>query len=82
MNRIVSPRVVLQVFVFVGVAPFLPLWISGRWDWWQAWIYAVVCVLGFAISRALAARRHPDLLAERARFMDYENAPPWDGSWA
>ena len=26
----------------------------------------------------LAARRHPDLLAERARFMQHENAKPWD----
>jgi len=52
--------------------------ISWRWDWWEAWVYAVICILGFAISRALAARRHPDLLAERARFMQHENAKPWD----
>jgi protein-S-isoprenylcysteine O-methyltransferase Ste14 len=63
---------------FVVVIPFLPLLISSRWDWWEAWVYAIICILGFAISRVLAARRHPDLLAERARFMQHENAKPWD----
>lgn len=68
----------VQVLVFVVAVPFLPLLISGRWGWWQAWVYAMVCILGFAISRALAARRHPDLLTERGRFLDHENAKPWD----
>jgi protein-S-isoprenylcysteine O-methyltransferase Ste14 len=30
------------------------------------------------ISRVLAARRHPDLIAERARFMQHEDAKSWD----
>ena len=68
---------VLMVFFIVGI-PFLPLLISRRWDWWEAWGYALIGILGFAISRAVAARRHPDLLAERARFMQYENAKTWD----
>jgi len=63
---------------FVVVVPFLPLLISWRWDWWEAWAYAIIGILGFAISRVLAARRHPDLLAERARFLQHENAKPWD----
>ncbi len=63
---------------FVAVMPFLPLLISWRWNWWEGWVYAIIGILGFAISRVLAARRHPDLLAERARFMQYENAKSWD----
>jgi len=39
------------------VVPLLPLLISWRWDWWEAWVYAMICILGFVISRALAARR-------------------------
>lgn len=73
-----SPGVIAQMVFFVAVIPFLPLLISRRWDWWEAWAYAVIGILGFAISRALAAQRHPDLLAERARFMQHENAKPWD----
>jgi protein-S-isoprenylcysteine O-methyltransferase Ste14 len=77
-QRIISPRVILQVLFFVVVIPFLPLLISRRWDWWEAWVYAIIGILSFAISRVLAARRHPDLIAERARFMQHENAKSWD----
>ncbi|MCX6031895.1 MAG: isoprenylcysteine carboxylmethyltransferase family protein [Chloroflexi bacterium] len=76
--RIISPRVILQLLFFIVVIPFLPLLISWRWDWWEAWTYAILSILGFAISRVLAARRHPDLIAERARTMQHENAKPWD----
>jgi hypothetical protein len=59
-----------------------PLVISPRWDWWEAWVYAIVCIVGFAVSRGLAARRHPDLLAERARFLQHEDAKSWDKTLA
>ena len=76
--RSIPPRAIIQMLFFVVVVPFLPLLISWHWDWWEAWVFALVCILGFAISRALAARRHPDLLAERARFLQHEDAKPWD----
>ncbi|MBP8000245.1 MAG: isoprenylcysteine carboxylmethyltransferase family protein [Chloroflexi bacterium] len=77
-QKIFLPRVVIQVLFFVVVVPFLPLLISWRWDGWEAWMYAIIAILGFAISRALAAQRHPDLLAERARMLQHEDAAPWD----
>ena len=77
-QKIISPRVVVQVLFFIVVIPFLPLLISRRWDWWEAWVYAIIGILSFAISRVLVARRHPDLIAERARIMQHENAQPWD----
>jgi protein-S-isoprenylcysteine O-methyltransferase Ste14 len=73
-----TPLVLLQTLLFVVLVPFLPLLLSGRWKWWEAWAYAGVAILGFAISRFLAARRHPDILAERARFMQHEDAKSWD----
>lgn len=76
--RSIPPRAIVQMLFFVVVVPFLPLLISWHWDWWEAWVYALVCILGFAISRALAARRHPDLLAERARILQHEDTAPWD----
>lgn len=82
-TRVLTLRVLLLSFLFVVVGPFLPLLISQQWDWWQAWVYAVVSIVGFVISRALAARRHPDLLAERARSLQTrENAKPWDKTLA
>src|SRR3989304_2039983 len=77
-QRIFSPRVVVQMLFFVVVIPFLPLLLSWHWDWWDAWVYALIGILSFAVSRVLVARRHPDLLAERARLMQHEDAKPWD----
>jgi protein-S-isoprenylcysteine O-methyltransferase Ste14 len=74
----ISPRAIIQALFFVVIISFLPLLISRRWNWWEAWVYAGITILGFAISRALAARRHPDLLAERARHMRHENVQSWD----
>jgi protein-S-isoprenylcysteine O-methyltransferase Ste14 len=77
-QKIISLRVVVQLLFFIVAIPFLPLLISWRWDWWEAWVYAISGILSFAISRLLAARRYPDLIAERARFMQHENTKPWD----
>jgi protein-S-isoprenylcysteine O-methyltransferase Ste14 len=73
-----SPRVIVRMMFFIIVVPFLPLLISWHWGWWEAWVFAVICIGGFAVSRVLAARRNPDLIAERARFMQHEDAKPWD----
>jgi len=77
-QRTITPRVILQLLLFIVVVPFLPLLISWRWAWWQAWVYAGVCILGFVVSRVLAARRDPGVIAERARFLQHEDAAPWD----
>jgi protein-S-isoprenylcysteine O-methyltransferase Ste14 len=74
----ISAGVILQMLFFVVGIPLLPLLISWRWNWREAWVYAAVCILGFAISRILAARQHPDLIAERARTMQHEDIKPWD----
>jgi protein-S-isoprenylcysteine O-methyltransferase Ste14 len=80
--NIFSPRVILQMLIMVVLAPFLPLLISRHWDWWEAWAYGLICVIGFAISRLLVARRHPDLIAERARMLQHEDAASWDKTLA
>ena len=74
----VTPGLIIMLLLVVVAVPMLPLLISRRWDWWEAWAFAAVSVLSFAVSRALAARRHPDLLAERARLMRHDDAKPWD----
>ena len=77
-KKAISPRAIIQMLIAIVFIPLVPLVISRRWDWWEAWAYAVVCILGFAVSRWLAARRNPDLLAERARFLQHEDTAPWD----
>jgi protein-S-isoprenylcysteine O-methyltransferase Ste14 len=77
-QKSVTPRVIVQLLLVIVVLPFLPLLISWNWRWWEAWVYALLCIVGFAASRLLALRRHPDLLSERARFMRHEDTVPWD----
>lgn len=77
-QKIISWHIVIPMLFIVVVIPFLPLLISQEWSWWEAWVYAAICILGFVISRVLAGQRHPDLLAERARFLQHEDAKSWD----
>jgi protein-S-isoprenylcysteine O-methyltransferase Ste14 len=77
-KKMLSLRVLIQALFFIVLVPFLPLLISREWGWWEAWVYGLLGIFSFAISRALAAKRHPDLIAERAKFMQHEDAETWD----
>ena len=69
---------IIQMLVFIILVPFLPILITWNWGWLEAWIYALFGIFGFIISRILAARRHPDLLAERAKFTQHDDIKSWD----
>ena len=73
-----TPGVILQLIVFIVLVPFLPIIITGDWGWLEAWLYALINIFGFIISRILAGRRHPDLLTERARMGQHTDAKNWD----
>lgn len=77
-QKTITPAVIIQLLIVLVLIPFLPLLISRRWDWWEAWIYAICMIFGFIISRALAARRNPDIIRERAQSMQQENTETWD----
>ena len=77
-NKPVIWRVIVQMVIVVIIAPFIPMIISSQWGWWQAWAYAVASILAFVVSRLIVARKHPDLIAERARFMQAKDTKPWD----
>ena len=77
-ESVLTLRVLLMLLVFIVVVPMLPLLISWDWDWWEAWAYAVVNILGFVASRALASRKNPDLLVERGKFLQHDNPETWD----
>jgi protein-S-isoprenylcysteine O-methyltransferase Ste14 len=64
------------MLIAVVLAPLLPLITLGLGP--ECLIFAAISILGFIISRVLAARRHPDLLAERARFMSARDTKAWD----
>lgn len=77
-NRFSIPKVVAQLLVVIILIPFSPLRISFDWDWLAAWVYAIVAVLGFVVSRWLVWRWTPDLLSERAQLPDHPDAKSRD----
>ncbi len=77
-KNVFSPRVVLRLVIVLIIVPFLPILISKKWGWWEAWAYVALNIVGFIVSRALAARRNPDILKERANSMEMKDIKPWD----
>lgn len=77
-KNIISLRMILILFVFIVLIPMSPLLISWQWDWWQAWVYFLINLFGFIISRLIANQRHPDLIVERGQYLDHPNPEPWD----
>jgi protein-S-isoprenylcysteine O-methyltransferase Ste14 len=73
-----SLRMLIQLLLYLVLFPMLPLLLSGHWGWWEAWVYAFACIASFVISRALVAHKNPDLLAERSKYLNHEDAQPWD----
>lgn len=67
-------RALLSLLLLVA-SPFLA---AGRLDWWPAWALVALTLAANVASRIIPARRHPELLAERARFAEAEDAKPWD----
>ena len=41
----ISPSAIIKMLVAIVFIPFVPLLISSRWNWWEAWAYA--CGLHF-----------------------------------
>jgi protein-S-isoprenylcysteine O-methyltransferase Ste14 len=77
-KKLLTSRLIVQMMFFIVFIPLLPLFVSWRWSWWEAWVYGLLSILGFIASRLLVARRHPDLIAERARTMQHKDAQPSD----
>ena len=60
---------------------FIPLilFVCG-WDlrWWQAWIFSLLILTAGIGGRVWAERKHPGLMAERARFENAPDVKSWD----
>jgi protein-S-isoprenylcysteine O-methyltransferase Ste14 len=65
-------------FLAILMLPLFLFPIAGCWDWWQGWAYIAGCVLPAIISRALVARKNPDLIQERAQYNSGEGVKSWD----
>lgn len=77
-KKTISIKVIFQLVIVVIILPLLPILISWRWNWWEAWVFALILFLGFILSRLLAARKHPGIIAERTNSFQGEGAKSWD----
>lgn len=71
-------RIVIMLILVLVVFPLLPILISGKWNWWEAWVMGALFLLSFIVSRAIAAKKTPDILKERANYNRQDNTQPWD----
>lgn len=76
-NRFGFVQVFSALLYFLGL-PALLLLLGGDPRWWQAWVYVSISILFTILSRALIAKTHPDLIAERARFQEHRDTKSWD----
>lgn len=77
-DHAVSALAVIRMLVLLVGVQLLPLLVSQRWSWFEAWLYAGIQMGTFVVSRVLVARVHPSLLRERAQALDKKDAKPWD----
>lgn len=81
-KKIFSVKIITQLVIVVILLPVLPMLIAWRWNWWEAWVLAIIFSLGFILSRLLAKRKHPGILAERSNSLNHKDAKPWDKTLA
>ena len=82
MSNQISPKIdaktIISVILYLFFVPAVLFLTSWKWDWWAAWVYAIVGVVSSIGGRMLMARKHPDLVAERASYRDAEGVKEWD----
>lgn len=77
-DNTISPFLLVRMLGIVSLICFLPVFVCGRWDWWEGWVFCIISFVSFVIGRVLLAHRNPELLAERARFESLKDVKPWD----
>ena len=71
-------RAVVGFMVFLFLAPVAMFIAAGDWRWGWGWVYVGLSLMAAVLSRVIAARKNPNMLAERARYTEHQDAKPWD----
>ena len=77
-TQALSPRQWIRLVAVYLFIPLILLAIGWDFGWWQAWIFSLLIFAAGIGGRAWAERRHPGLLAERAKMEDAPGVKPWD----
>lgn len=65
----------LSILFLPALSAFL---ISGRWNWWEAWVMLGLSLAATLISRGIVIVKHPDLAAERSQYSEKKGIQEWD----
>ena len=63
---------------FTLLLPMILFIAAGRLDWVWGWVYVGIVVSFTFVSRIIVIRTNPDLIAERAQFLEREDVKGWD----
>ena len=74
----IPASIIVRMSVVVIAVSFLPVLVSGRWNWWEGWVFGTISLGSFVIGRILLVRGNPELVVERARFGQQKDTMPWD----
>lgn len=74
----INPRMIVGAVLFFLFTPLVLFITAGQLDWEMAWVYSILSVVLMLASRVLMARKHPDLVAERASYREAEGIKAWD----
>lgn len=77
-TTLLNGKTIFQLILVVVLFPLLPILITWQWNWWEAWVYAIILFLGFILSRLLASKKNPGIIAERANSLQNVDAKAWD----
>ena len=73
----------VQVFITIAFQAVVLFVSAGRINWWEAWVYIGIYLVGIAINATLMLRYSPETIAERAESRGMKD---WDriigGLWA
>ena len=83
MNSSVKPKLdrsginrIVQVLGFLVVFGAILFSIAGRLDWWEAWIFLTIYLIGILANGIWTIRHNPEMINERGRMG--KNAKSWD----
>ncbi len=77
-NIHMNPKVIVAFVVFSLLTPAALLLAGGDLRWTMAWAYAAIYLASVVLSRLLALKKTPGLLAERSNFTQAADTPAWD----
>lgn len=58
--------------------PLILLISGGDLGWWQAWLYSSLIIVAGLGPRMWVEKKHPELMAERAKFGKAQDVKSWD----